>query len=101
MKVVFCLYSLISTHLLFYKGPILSGFAAANFGFLVLARNEKDKEEFKKDSEMFSKTGEAIDELLGSTMEERERWLQLQNEFKGWTCTCNGPCRNTTFTGNN
>ena len=46
------------------------------------ARNEKDKKEFKIDCEMFSKTAKAIDELLGTTMEEREKWLELQDDFE-------------------
>ena len=45
-------------------------------------RNEKDKEEFKNDIEMLSKTAKAIDELLKTTMEEREDWLELQDNFE-------------------
>merc|ERR1712078_930397 len=57
------------------------GFSAANLGFK-LAWNKGDKEEFKKDSKMFSKTAKEIDELLETTMEEREKWLEFQNDFE-------------------
>ena len=45
-------------------------------------RNEKDIEEFKSDCEIFSKTAKAIDELLETTTEEREKWLEMQDEFE-------------------
>ena len=68
----------------FYEG-ILHGFAAAKCGFTlasIFVRNEKDKEEFKNDCEMFTKTAKAIDELLETTMEEREKWLKFQDVFE-------------------
>ena len=67
----------------FYEG-ILHGFAAAisGFEFASRAKNEKDKEEFKNDCELFSKTAKAIDELLETIMEERTKWLELQDDFE-------------------
>ena len=68
----------------FYEG-ILDGFTAAYSGFTLasfIVRNEKDKEEFKNDCELFSKTAKGIDELLETTMEERERWVKLQDDFE-------------------
>ena len=41
--------------------------------------NEKDKEEFKNDCEIFSKAAKYIDELLKTTIKEREEWLGLEN----------------------
>ena len=58
----------------FYK-VVIHGFKAANIGLLCVS-NERDEEEFRKDGEMFSKTAKAIDDLLGTTMEEREKWLE-------------------------
>ena len=68
---------------LFYE-VILKGFYAATTGFTLASNlgNERDKEEFKNDSEMFSKTAKAIDDLLETTMEEREGWLELQDDFE-------------------
>lgn len=62
----------------------LKGFDVANSGFKLasFARNEKDKKEFKVDCEMFSKTAKAIHELLGTTMAEREEWLESQDDFE-------------------
>ena len=60
---------------------VTHGFSAANLGFK-FALNERDKQEFNKDSKMFSKTAKAIDELLETTMEEREKWLEFQNDFE-------------------
>ena len=56
----------------------------ANFGFKLASPiwNGKDKEEFKNDIEIFSKAAKAIDELLETTMDERENWLELQDEFE-------------------
>ncbi len=68
----------------FYEG-ILDGFTAAYDGFRLaffIVRNGKDAEEFKNDCELFSKTAKAIDELLETTMEERVRWLKLQDDFE-------------------
>ena len=44
--------------------------------------NEKHKEEFKNDAEIFSKAAKSIDELLETTREEREFWLQCQDDFQ-------------------
>ena len=43
---------------------------------------EKEREEFENEVEIFSKTAKAIDELLETTMEEREKWLELQDDFE-------------------
>ena len=80
------LYSLTSTRL-FYE-VILTGFTAAIMGFVLasdpsLINNEKNKEEFKNECEIFSKAAKDIDELLKTTMEEREGWLELENEKEG------------------
>ena len=63
---------------------MIPGFTAAITGFQLASfvRNERDKEEFKNDCEMFSKTGKAIHELLEFTMEEREELLELQDDFE-------------------
>ena len=76
------LYSLTSIHL--FNEVILDGLRRAHIGFSFasLLRNEEDKEEFKNDSEMFSNTAKAIDDLLETTMEEREGWLELQDDFE-------------------
>ena len=68
----------------FYEEILMPGFDAAIGGFKLasLVRKENDKEEFKNDCEMFSKTAKGIDELLETTMEEREKWLKLQDEFE-------------------
>ena len=68
----------------FYEEILIPGFEAAIYGFRLasLVRKENDKEEFKNDTEMFSKTAKAIDELLETTMEEREKWLELQDDFE-------------------
>ena len=68
----------------FFKDILLPCFNCASIGFQLasLMRNEKDKEEFKNDIEMLSKTAKAIDELLKTTMEEREDWLELQDNFE-------------------
>ena len=57
-------------------------FAISGLYLSSLVRNEKDKEEFKNDCEMFSKTGKAINELLETNMEEREGWLKMQDHFE-------------------
>ena len=44
--------------------------------------NKKHKEEFKNEAEMFSKTLKSIDELLETTTEEREFWLEYQDDFE-------------------
>ena len=83
------LYSLTSIHL-FYLKVLLDGLQTATSGFEMagLARpgsgiwNEKHKEEFKNDAEMFSKTAKSIDELLETTREEREMWLHYQENFE-------------------
>ena len=77
-------YILSQVHTIFYKGSLLSGFNAALSGFKMASnvRNEKDIKEFKNDCEIFSKTAKAIDELLETTMEEREKWLEMQDEFE-------------------
>ena len=79
----FFLQSSTSTHLI-YEGILQPGFNTAFYGFKLASdvKNEKDKEEFKNDCELFSKTAKAIDELLETTMEERERWLELQDKFE-------------------
>ena len=41
-----------------------------------------DKEEFKNDCEKFSNAAEAIDEMLKTTLEERENLLKLKAEFE-------------------
>ena len=62
----------------------MKGFEAANCGLHLawFVRNEKDKEEFKNDCEMFSKTAKAINEMLETTMEESENWLKCQDKFE-------------------
>ena len=72
-----------STHH-FYEGILIPGFALAINGFQLASGvgNEKDKEEFKNDCELFSKTAKAIDELLETIMEERTKWLELQDDFE-------------------
>ena len=64
----------------FYEVTLL-GFGVANVAFMVAsqARNERDIEELKNDIEIFSKAAKAIDELLETTKEEREKWLELQD----------------------
>ena len=63
---------------------IMKGFEAANSGFMLASfvRNEKDKEEFKNECEIFSKAAKDIDELLKTTMEERAKWLECQERFE-------------------
>ena len=59
----------------------MKGFLAAICG-LQAARNQVDKEEFKNDCEKFSNAAEAIDEMLKTTLEERENLLKLKAEFE-------------------
>ena len=72
-----------STHH-FYEEILILGLidAVDGFVFASLVKNERDKEEFKKDIEMFSKTAKAIDELLGTTKKERENWQKCQDKLK-------------------
>ena len=64
-----------------FYAVVAGGFGAANLGIELasLVKHEKDKQEFKNECEIFSKTAKAIDELLDTTMEEREIWLQFKN----------------------
>ena len=68
-----------STHL--FNKVVVNGFGYAKYGFNLasLVRNEKDKDEFKNNCEMFSKAAKGIDELLETTMEEREDWLEARS----------------------
>ena len=72
-----------STHH-FYEGILIPGFVVAINGFQLASGvgNERDKEEFKNYCEMFYKTGKAINEMLETTMEEREYWLKCQDKFE-------------------
>ena len=71
----------------FYADILLNGFDAAIDGYTLACvmktwKNKKEKEEFRNDCEIFSKTAKAIDDLLKTTMEEQKGWLELQDEFE-------------------
>ena len=72
----FFIFLFVDKYTPFHKVVFL-GLNAANIGFKftsLMIMSDSDKEEFKKDGEMFSKTAKAINELLETTMEERDGW---------------------------
>ena len=70
----------------------MDGFEAALIGYksaslkiiqsVEIEESQREKEECKKDCELFSKTAKAIDWMLETTWYERENWLGVQDEFE-------------------
>ena len=67
-----------------YGDILLAGMMTAAIGCMFMAKLDfqKIRDEFKSEYEVFSKAAKAIDEMLGTTTEERFQWQKTQNYFE-------------------